>query len=83
MDNGDCNVKPSVTAAKDTDPNKSTAPAYNLRSKSKVQYSAAVQPSAITTCDEPTLQEALASPERQEWLQELQEEFDILHRNGT
>lgn len=45
------------------------------RNISRVQYSAAVLPKSITTCDEPTLSMALKSMERLHWVNVIRAEF--------
>lgn len=55
------------------------SPTYNIRPKTHVQYSAATIPGAVTTSNEPTLKEALPSPERSHWFQAITEELEQLN----
>ena len=49
---------------------------YNMRA-------ATALPQMITTCDEPTVQEALSSPEREHWIKAIEEEFNSLQKANT
>lgn len=64
-------------------PVESNAPPYSLRPSGNVHYSAAAMPDEITTSDEPSVNEALKSPERSEWLSAIKQEFATLTANGT
>lgn len=59
------------------------APRYNLRNVPRVHYSSPALPDVISTGDEPTLREALASPESKEWNEAIHEEFTTLDKNGS
>ena len=47
----------------------------NLRNIPRVQYTYTAVPSCISTSDEPSVSEALKSPERSEWIAAITEEF--------
>lgn len=48
---------------------------YSIRQLLPVDYSCTALPEFITTSDEPSVKEALESPERYKWLDEMNEEF--------
>lgn len=85
MDDSDRIFEPNTTInnVEDTDPDTTESSAYNLRPITGVQYSAAAILEAITTSEEPNLQEGLPSPEQKQWLKSIQNEFEHLHRNRT
>lgn len=65
----------------DDEPGHSIGP--RLRSIPRVHYSARAIPDFITTSDEPSMGEAMVSPERKKWLAAIKEEFSTLLSNGT
>lgn len=76
----------SSNSYNENDPNTNlcrTSERCSLRPERRVYYTAKAMPTAITTEDEPKLSTALKSPERNYWLESIQEEFDTLEKNGT
>lgn len=56
---------------------------YALRPRSNVKYSCMALPSDISTSDEPSISEALSSPERSRWISQIAEDFTTLEKAGT
>lgn len=56
---------------------------YSLRPRKQVDYALPALPRSITTTDEPTLSQAMQSPERPLWMAAIDEEFQTLSKNNS
>ena len=56
---------------------------YGLRNTRRVDYAMAARTKIVDDNDQPTLSSALQSAHSEEWIQSIQEEFDVLQKNGT